>query len=237
MILVNNLTLMSTSTTRTRNTATSFSLILLVLVALLSSICDIVVVVDASYAISIEPDSEECFIYTTPTDVGSTCIITGSFEVLHDDVDTYELAVKVANLENGQSLYEAPQGLQEGDFTLEKIPPSTKFSICFQNNSEDDEEENEFDLGFNIRFTKQTSRTLDDLEEGPDGERAAQLIDKAAKIQLDWNILQDHFDFLRNREGIHYSMNYEIMNRLTRWTYIETLLVILMSVGQVLYWK
>ena len=74
MILANNLTMMFT-TTRTRNTATSLSLIVLV-VALLSSICDIVVVVDASYAISIEPDSEECFIYTTPTDVGSTCIIT-----------------------------------------------------------------------------------------------------------------------------------------------------------------
>ena len=74
MILANNLTMMSTTITRTRNTATSLSLILLV-VALLSSICDIVVV-DASYAISIEPDSEECFIYTTPTDVGSTCIIT-----------------------------------------------------------------------------------------------------------------------------------------------------------------
>ena len=73
MILANNLTMMFT-TTRTRNTATSLSLILLV-VALLSSICDIVVV-DASYAISIEPDSEECYIYTTPTDVGSTCIIT-----------------------------------------------------------------------------------------------------------------------------------------------------------------
>ena len=65
--------MMSTTTRTTRNTATSLSLILLL--ALLSSICDIVVV-DASYAISIEPDSEECFIYTTPTDVGSTCIIT-----------------------------------------------------------------------------------------------------------------------------------------------------------------
>ena len=76
MILANTLSMMSTTTRTRNNTATSFSLILLLVVALLSSICDIVVVVDASYAISIEPDSEECFIYTTPTDIGSTCIIT-----------------------------------------------------------------------------------------------------------------------------------------------------------------
>jgi hypothetical protein len=59
---------MISTTTRTA------TLSLILLLALLSSIC--VVVVDASYAISIQPDSEECFIYMTPIDVGSTSIIT-----------------------------------------------------------------------------------------------------------------------------------------------------------------
>ena len=75
MILANNLSMKSTTITRTRNTATSSLSLIVLVVALLSSICDIVVV-DASYAISIEPDSEECYIYTTHTDIGSTCIIT-----------------------------------------------------------------------------------------------------------------------------------------------------------------
>ncbi|MGK3737254.1 MAG: hypothetical protein ACI8RD_001562 [Bacillariaceae sp.] len=47
----------------------------LLILALLSSICSNVVV-DASYAISIAPDSEECFTYMTPKDVGITSIIT-----------------------------------------------------------------------------------------------------------------------------------------------------------------
>ena len=48
---------------------------LLLLVSLLSNNY-FFVQVDASYAISIEPGSEECFIYMTPSDVGSTMIIT-----------------------------------------------------------------------------------------------------------------------------------------------------------------
>lgn len=157
--------------------------------------------------------------------------------MLNDDVDSYELAVKISKLDNGESLYESPAGIQEGDFTLEHVQSSSKFSLCFQNNADNDDIENEFDLGFIVRFDKRPTRTLDDKVSGPDGERASQLIDKAAKIHQNWNILQDHFDFLRNREGIHYGMNEEIMNRLSRWTYIEAFLVITMSVGQVMYWK
>lgn len=214
------------------------NLILILSFLVLSSISNtFFVIVDASYAISIEPNDEECFIFMTPADVGGTTTITGSFEVLHDDVDSYELAVKISKLDNGESLYESPADIQEGDFTLEDVQPSSKFSICFQNNADDDDIENEFDLGFNVRFDKRPTRTLDDGVSGPDGERASQLIDKAAKIHQNWNILQDHFDFLRNREGIHYGMNEEIMNRLSRWIYIEAFLVIAMSVGQVMYWK
>jgi hypothetical protein len=64
--MANNL-MISSTTTRTATLS-------LILLALLSSI--FVVVVDASYAISIEPDSEECFIYMTPKDSGSASIIT-----------------------------------------------------------------------------------------------------------------------------------------------------------------
>eukprot|EP00535_Pseudo-nitzschia_heimii_P004031 CAMPEP_0197183298 /NCGR_PEP_ID=MMETSP1423-20130617/7740_1 /TAXON_ID=476441 /ORGANISM="Pseudo-nitzschia heimii, Strain UNC1101" /LENGTH=238 /DNA_ID=CAMNT_0042633863 /DNA_START=81 /DNA_END=797 /DNA_ORIENTATION=- len=193
-------------------------------------------VANASYAISIDPKSEECFVYVTPSDVSSTSTITGSFEVLHDDVDSYELAVKIADLKSGESLYEVPLGTQEGDFKLENLKASSRFSICFQNHASDNDDDNEFDVGFNVRFHK-PARTLDDGESGPDGERASQLAEKASEIHQDWDILEDHFDFLRNREGIHYQMNDKIMKRLSNWTYVEAALVIFMAVGQVMYWK
>jgi len=192
--------------------------------------------VDASYAISIDPGSEECYIFLTPIDVGTTSTMSGSFEVLHDDVDSYELAVKIANLDTGESMHEVPSGTQEGDFKLENLKASSKFSICFQNHADPVDDENEFDVGFNIRFHK-PARALDDEESGPDGERASQLTEKAWEIHQDWEILQDHFEFLRNREGIHYGMNNQIMRRLAHWTYIEALLVVIMAVGQIMYWK
>ena len=160
----------------------------------------------------------------------------GSFEVLHDDVDSYELSVQIANLDTGASLHEVPPGTQEGDFRLEHLEASSKFSICFQNHASPNDDENEFDVGFNVRFHNPI-RTLDDEESGPDGERAADLAEKAWEIHTDWEILQDHFDFLRNREGIHLGMNNAIMKRLAHWTYFEALLVITMAVGQVMYWK
>lgn len=51
-------------------------ILVLSLLVLLSISNTFFVVVDASYAISIEPDDEECFIFVTPTDVGFTTIIT-----------------------------------------------------------------------------------------------------------------------------------------------------------------
>jgi len=192
--------------------------------------------VDASYAISIDAGTEECFVFLTPSDVGTTSTISGSFEVLHDDIDSYELGVSVVNLDTGEHMHEVPTGTLEGDFKLEHIEANSKFSICFTNNAEASDVDDEFDLGFNIRFHKPT-RALEDGVSGPDAERAADLVEKASEIGQDWDVLQDHFEFLRNREAIHLGMNNEIMTRLRHWTYFEALLVILMAMGQVMYWK
>jgi len=193
-------------------------------------------VVDASYAISIDPSSEECYIFMTPKNVNSFSTFSGSFEVLHDDVDSYELSVKVINQDTGESMHEVPSGTQEGDFELKDLKSNSKYSICFQNNAGEDDGENEFDVGFNLRFHN-PPRAMEDGEIGPDEERANTLIEKAAEIHENWDTLQDHFEFLRNREGIHFGMNNEIMGRLAWWTYVEALLVIGMAVGQVMYWK
>merc|ERR1719343_1928878 len=175
--------------------------------------------VNASYAISISAGTEECFLFLIPSNVGKTSTVSGSFEVLHDDLDSNELEVKITDLKTSSPLYEVPLGTLEGDFKLENLKASSKFKICF-----------------NVRYHN-PARTLDDGESGPDGERASHLAEKAWEIHQDWDILQDHFDFLRNREGIHFEMNAGIMRRLAHWTYIEAALVIIMAVGQVMYWK
>lgn len=155
---------------------------------------------------------------------------------MHDDVDSDEVTVRVFNVESGDTLYEVPSGEQEGDFEFESLKSNSRYKICFQNNAEGSHEDDAFDMGFNLRF-HDPPRTLEQDESGPDGERATKLVEKASKIHQDWDTLQDHFDFLRNREAIHEDMNYEIVSKLTKWTWIEAVLVCGMAVGQTMYWK
>lgn len=167
---------------------------------------------------------------------------SGSFECLDDDVESEKVAVRVANLETGEAAYEAPTGDQEGDFRLEGLAGDSRYSLCFRNlyggADDDGGEDNAFHVGFSLRLRPAAlERTLEDGEAGPDGERALKLVRKATLIHQDWDTLRDHFDFLRNREAMHEEMNDEILLRLTRWTFVESFLVVAMAVGQVVYWK
>lgn len=145
----------------------------------------------------------------------------------------------MTDLDSGENVYESPTGSLEGDFRLENILNGPdRYSLCFQNNYDKkvDDDEYSFDIGFNIRVHT-PPRVLDDAEEGPDNERATKLAEKAARIHEDWDVLRDHFDFLRNREAIHQKMNDQIMNRLARWNTIEGLLVVAIATAQILYFR
>ena len=146
------------------------------------------------------------------------------------------MTVRVFNVETGDNLYEIPSGEQEGDFEFEDLQSNSRYKLCFQNNAEGHHADDAFDMGFNIRF-HDPPRTLAQDESGPDNERATKLVEKASRIHEDWETLLDHFDFLRNREAIHEEMNYEIIGKLTKWTYIEAVIVIGMAILQTMYWK
>ncbi len=161
---------------------------------------------------------------------------SGSFDCIDDNVEARDLSVSISNAENGEFLYEAPKGSREGTFQLERVTADTRYAICFQNNESNDDQENEFDIGFSMHVTS-APRTLKDGEIGPDAERALTLVNKATRIHQDWTNLMDHYEYVRNREAIHQVMNDAILVRLTRWTYFEALLVIGMATGQVMYWK
>lgn len=163
-------------------------------------------------------------------------VSSGTFECLDDDVESSKLAVRVANLDTGVTAYEAATGVQEGDFHLVDLPSNARYSLCFRNNYDEDDDENEIDVGFNLRYHP-PPRALEEGLSGPDGERASSLIGKASQVHQAWDILQDHFDFLRNREALHEQMNNQILSRLARWTLIESFLVVAMAVLQVVYWK
>ena len=161
---------------------------------------------------------------------------SGSFDCIEDDVEARDLSVSFSNADTGEILYEAPTGSREGIFQLDKLVGGTRYALCFQNNESNDDQENEFDVGFSIHMMK-APRTLPEGEIGPDNERAMKLVSRAARIHQDWANLMDHYDYVRNREAVHERMNDAILVRLTRWTFFEAFLVIGMATGQVMYWK
>ena len=144
-------------------------------------------------------------------------------------------------MEDGKRMFESPSGRREGTFQLDStvVKPDTRYSLCFRNNnkdSTDDEENEEFDVGFSIHISK-APRTLRDDELGPDAARALKLVDKAVRVHQDWSNLMDHYEYVRNREAMHQALNDAILTRLSRWTYVEAVLVVGMAAGQVMYWK
>jgi emp24/gp25L/p24 family/GOLD len=47
----------------------------------------------------------------------------------------------------------------------------------------------------------------------------------------------DHFDFLRNREGMQWQLMRQTFSKIMGWTILEAILVIAMAIAQVCYWK
>jgi hypothetical protein len=161
---------------------------------------------------------------------------SGNFDVINDDADVEDFRMRIIDYESGDTLFQPPPDAREGTFKLENVKPSHRYELCFQNTSGEDDDDFAFNVGFSVRVTN-PPRTLDAEEIGPDAQRALKLVQSSSAILEDWGSLMDHFDFLRNREGIHQEMNDAILNRIQRWTIIEALLVMGMATGQVLYWK
>jgi hypothetical protein len=155
---------------------------------------------------------------------------------MDDDLDADAFSMSVTDYESGETLFQPAADAREGTFKLENVKPSHRYELCFQNNSAADDDDRSFNVGFAVRVMNRP-RSLDAEEIGPDALRALKLVEGSSAILEDWGSLKDHFDFLRNREGIHQDMNDAILYRIQRWTIIEALLVMGMATGQVLYWK
>lgn len=153
-----------------------------------------------------------------------------------EGVSPSDFSATITELPKGHIAYQAPKGALEGSFKVETNPQSTRYSICFHNNARDDDEDNDFEVGFSIRVSNPI-RAMDAGELGPETEKAFKLVEQAANIHEDWAVMLDHLDYAHNREAVNEELANSILHRLAKWTYIEALLVIGMATGQVMYWK
>jgi emp24/gp25L/p24 family/GOLD len=171
-------------------------------------------------------------------------IYSGNYDSLNDEIKEGSISATLEKIRlNGtDSLWESMQGDLEGTFSV-TVDPKGRYELCFHAHEEeerdDDTEENfftEIPIGFNIRL-QSLPRSLPDTELGPDAQRALSLVETAGLIQVDWQNLLDHFDFLRNREAVHSQLTKQIHDRVMGWTILEAVLVVAMALAQVAYWK
>lgn len=159
-----------------------------------------------------------------------------------NDVSTKDFAATVTELPSGHIVYEQKRQSLEGNFRFETDLRSTHYSVCFRNDDDaadsDDEAEEEkaLNVGFSVRVTD-VLRAEDGGEVGPETEKVSTLLEHAADIHESWEVMLDHLDYSHNREAIYEELASSILHRLTKWTYIEAFLVIGMATGQVMYWK
>lgn len=138
----------------------------------------------------------------------------------------------------------------EWDFHLE-VRSSQRYRLCFlafskekarasARQEEEDEPHFEGDyrtvVGFNIHV-HEIERTLPDEELGPDALRAVNLQSSAMYVQDQWGEMRDHFSYMNYREAEHKRMSDQINERVMGWTILECLIVVIMAIGQVWYWK
>lgn len=160
---------------------------------------------------------------------------SGSYDCLDDDVDGSQIKAIVKDEKTKDVKWTSSPQQTEGAFRVEVEP--SRYSLCFSNDVSKEDEETTKDaanVGFSLRWIP-PPRALQPDEEGPEAQRALKLVGSASVIDQDWQNLLDHYDFLRNREGVHTELIQGIFGRLLRWTIIEAVLVILMAVAQVMY--
>lgn len=140
--------------------------------------------------------------------------------------------MKLKNEQN-KLLYKSTPGEREGIFELH-VDKGGRFTFCLSNQG--DEEDLDRTVGFALRV-RAPSRSLQDMVEGPDGEKALELIEWAEELTEEWDTLLDHYDYLREREAVQEELSNKIFQRVMKWTVVEALLLITIASAQVLYFR
>jgi len=167
---------------------------------------------------------------------------SGNFDLLDDEVDgSYITAwiTKVAGYRGvGGTVWHSEEDEHEEDFVVH-VDPVGAYDLCFelQTDPNNDEYAESYDVGFHLRLDPSVERTLEDAEQGPDAKKAMEVIDSARSVETTWHNLVDHYIYLRNRDAVAVELSQKIQDRVIGWTILEAILVIVMAVGQVLYWK
>mmetsp|Transcript_21470 Transcript_21470/g.33872 ORF Transcript_21470/g.33872 Transcript_21470/m.33872 type:complete len:214 (-) Transcript_21470:149-790(-) len=178
------------------------------------------------FSINVRPGERECFML----DAKAGDVIAGNFEVL-SEVPPDPVTISVTDSSPQRTVLFEASGEEEGVFQFEATAHSP-FVLCLQNGAKKEADKSERLIGFAFRVASTSAAegdeaglvehfaaTLDDLDE---------LVEYAATIQ-------NHQEYMRQREEMHRDVVESTCDRVLYWTVAEAVVLLGLAVWQVTY--
>eukprot|EP00560_Eucampia_antarctica_P001581 CAMPEP_0197832070 /NCGR_PEP_ID=MMETSP1437-20131217/13153_1 /TAXON_ID=49252 ORGANISM="Eucampia antarctica, Strain CCMP1452" /NCGR_SAMPLE_ID=MMETSP1437 /ASSEMBLY_ACC=CAM_ASM_001096 /LENGTH=228 /DNA_ID=CAMNT_0043435251 /DNA_START=110 /DNA_END=796 /DNA_ORIENTATION=+ len=218
---------------------------------------------------TVAPGNERCFIIKIPENDRSH--LSGSFDMLDDDLSASPLSVTVFNHKN-EAVYHNRAGVPGGHFSLldvygrhdfcigngsghynaehafERTEEDNAHFLPYQDHHKDDDSVDGTNrdgktrtVGFNIRVVEgATSRlqahTKEELK-GPAAEMLKEVTQLSMELSDQLESMLDHEEYMKDRENAHKHFIDLTVSLLFRWTMLEALALMVISIGQVLYFR
>lgn len=178
------------------------------------------------------------YLWVSCVSSSSSQILSGNFECLDDEISPDPIGVTLYDSKQTPIWRSQPKA-SEGTFS---VTGSGKFELCIQNGRQgsDDYVANkdgtDRQIGFAIRVIPPPSRG-EDGEAGPDNRLTSHLMELSEKLMEGLHTMNDHQEYMRERENRHLLVADTTLSRIVQWTVLEAIVLILISCGQVLYLK
>lgn len=182
-------------------------------------------VTNASFVLQVAVEDEECLVFRA----APNSLVSGNFDVLDDNLSPNPVRVKLLRLEQStkklELLYESEEGISEDIF---RIPTKQggRLYVCVQNGMDSDsEDELDRNVGLDVRVSP-----LPKEENGS----AQELIEIALQLRDRMWDLENHLDYMRNREAIHREVTEQTFTHVVRWSIMEFVVLLGIAIAQVL---
>jgi len=213
-----------------------------VLVVLILGLPFLISPATGSFSSIVQAGDEHCFSVRTLGETRS--IISGNFDILDDELSPDPVSVSLYD-DKFARVWKSFPSSHEATFSIFGLG---RYTLCLENGlhvtDEQEEQREETEgwdgeprhIGFSIR-TSPLQRGEEPDKEGPDNKRTEELLFSTTQLSEGFNTLNDHQDYLKDREAKHRDLMEATFQKIGRWTFFEALILILVAGGQVLYLK
>jgi len=232
---------------------------------LLLSLSQLLVPCLSSLSVTLAPTEEFCFAFRTPKD--EEAHVTGSYDVINDDLPAEPVTAVLFNYETERVEWHSPYGKSEADFS---ITLAGKYHFCFGNGAggykttEDRErekmrlqghpvEDDNYDydnkdgelrtIGFTLRVRPKEGTESSEFQSAKtEQENAAdahhvKLVNMSNQLRDKLELLLDHQEYIKSREATHRHVVEETFTLVMKWTMLEALVLVVVACSQVSYLK